>query len=114
MRGGCGVAGGARHTVRRVEFQSFARFEVPITREGGRWKLAGTPLSRALRSRLHPIASRNICRHKFRAGVRIDAHNGRHLLRPALRNRRCAKLRRAKKRKAAKRSAQQRSKRPAG
>jgi len=57
------------------------------------------------------VNSRNICRGKNRAGARLDAHNGRRaLLRPVLRNKRCAMLRK-KQRKAAKRRAN-RSKRP--
>jgi hypothetical protein len=49
------------------------------------------------------VNSRNICRGKNKAGVRLDAHNGRReILQPVVRNKRCNKIRRkAKKRKRA-------------
>ncbi|MEX2253398.1 MAG: hypothetical protein WD649_04545 [Thermoleophilaceae bacterium] len=54
------------------------------------------------------VNSRNICRAKNRAGVRLDAHNGRRqLLRPAVVNPKCKKVRRKAKRRAAKRRAAQ-------
>jgi hypothetical protein len=59
------------------------------------------------------VNSRDICAAKYRARIGAGAHNGaREVLRPVLRNTRCAKQRRAKRRKA-KRSAHRDAKRSA-